>query len=195
MAIMSIAIPQSNMTKNIDPKQLAPRILIMYYGQMTGFFIMIYTIITANSLVASQVDRGSMAYTLSTPIKRTKVTITQMIYLITALFTMTMLVAIVNIICFSFGHNLSLDIEDVLLMAAGCFLLQVTIASISFMASCIFNLSKFSFSLGAGIPVAFYLFSILSQISGLEFLRFFTIFTLFDVGEVKMGQGGMVTDG
>src|SRR5699024_5117774 len=45
---------------------------------------MVFVIMTANALLAGQVDSGSMAYVLSTPTKRRAVTVTQMTYLITA---------------------------------------------------------------------------------------------------------------
>jgi ABC-2 type transport system permease protein len=188
MAIMCIAVPKTNgIVGNV-----APMILKMYYGQMTGFFIMIYIIITANNLVASQVDRGSMAYVLSTPIKRTTVIFTQMCYLISAIFIMILFVMLTNVVCFitQQSSKIIFNFEDIALMALGCFLLQIALASISFMASCIFNLSKNSFALGAGIPVAFYLLSTLSQINGLESLRFLTIFTLFNVGSARGTDNG-----
>lgn len=60
-----------------------------FYGGLLGAILpLIFVIMTANSLIASQVDRGSMAYTLSTPIKRTKVVFTQAIYMILSLFAM-----------------------------------------------------------------------------------------------------------
>ncbi|OAV63677.1 hypothetical protein Barb6_03615 [Bacteroidales bacterium Barb6] len=48
-------------------------IMNMIYTQIGILIVVIYIVITANALVASQVDRGSMAYTLSTPIKRSTV--------------------------------------------------------------------------------------------------------------------------
>ena len=58
---------------------------MQFYGGMGILLPLIYMIITANALICSQVDRGSMAYTLSTPIKRTAVVITQAVYLVVAL--------------------------------------------------------------------------------------------------------------
>lgn len=66
---------------------------------------LIYIIITANSLIVSQVDRGSMAYLLSTPIKRSKVVGTQVIYFITALFTMILITTIVGFISIQAFHG------------------------------------------------------------------------------------------
>ena len=57
----------------------------------------VYIIMTANSLIASQVDRGSMAYLLSTPTKRSTVVITQAVYLIVALVAMLAIVTLVGV--------------------------------------------------------------------------------------------------
>ena len=63
-------------------------ISMQFYAGMGMLLPLIYMIITANSLIASQVDRGSMAYILSTPIKRSAVAITKAVYLIVALVMM-----------------------------------------------------------------------------------------------------------
>ncbi len=68
-----------------------------FYSMIGVMLSLVYIIITANGLVASQVDRGSMAYTLSTPIKRIKVVGTQAIYLITSLIVMLLAVMIVGL--------------------------------------------------------------------------------------------------
>lgn len=59
-----------------------------FFGLMAVIFPMIYSIIVGNKLIASQVDRGSMAYVLSTPTKRNDVTLTQAFYLIGSLLIM-----------------------------------------------------------------------------------------------------------
>lgn len=77
-----------------------------FYGGILGSILpIIYVIMTCNTLVASQVDKGSMAYTLSTPIKRSKVVITQAIYMIGSLFLMFSVVVIVGLGSLQFFHN------------------------------------------------------------------------------------------
>ncbi|MCH1982236.1 hypothetical protein MCG98_06620 [Ruminococcus sp. OA3] len=68
-----------------------------FYGMLVVILPLIFIIITANSLVASQVDKGSMAYTLSTPIKRSKVVATQGLYLVTSILAMILAVTIVGL--------------------------------------------------------------------------------------------------
>jgi ABC-2 type transport system permease protein len=69
-----------------------------FYGNLALILPLIYIIITANGLIASQVDRGSMAYTLSAPIKRITVVATQGIYMIAALLCMFITISIVGIV-------------------------------------------------------------------------------------------------
>ena len=65
----------------------------MYYTMAGVMLAMIYVIVTANKLVAAQVDRGSMAYVLSTPTKRSTVMWTQMLFMVLSLFGMFFITA------------------------------------------------------------------------------------------------------
>ena len=76
-----------------------------FYGLQGIILPLVFVIITANSLIASQVDRGSMAYTLSTPIKRSKVVCTQAIYMITSVFCMFLVVTLVGLGAVQVRHN------------------------------------------------------------------------------------------
>ena len=315
---------------------------MQFYIGMGTLLPLIYLIITANALIASQVDRGSMAYILSTPIKRTTVVITQAVYLIAALFIMfvaltlsgmvtaqvthggvffraftsdvqavsthldmdraeiaddltiirlnpeamaigadargidigvytaylEMLIAqqmgieedpadqtpeereqaedmqnrfgdgleaaaevlemevtalffnlglvkenpealaaaseaselhemiIINIINMQLAseevlldNRVNFDVFDYIMMNLGIFLLMFATSGVSFLFSCIFNLTKNAMALGAGIPVAFYLFQTMAAVSeDFEFFRFFTINTLYDPPGIIAGD-------
>ena len=76
-----------------------------FYSLQGIILPLVYIIMTANSLVASQVDKGSMAYTLSTPIKRSKVVCTQAIYLISSVFTMFVVVTLVGLASVQLFHG------------------------------------------------------------------------------------------
>nr|WP_143804010.1 hypothetical protein [Oenococcus oeni] len=53
----------------------------MYYNLLPEILSAIYIMVTGNKLLAAQVDRGTMAYILSTPVKRIKVALTQASFL------------------------------------------------------------------------------------------------------------------
>lgn len=155
---------------------------------------LVYVIMTANSLIASQVDRGSMAYLLSTPTKRTTVVITQAVYLITALLKMFVIVTVIGIAAIHFFQNdVELNISDFLLLNLGLFLLMFATSGISFLFSCMFNLTKHSLALGAGIPIAFFLFELMSTVSSnLEKFKYVTLNTLFDRVAILTGDSFVV---
>ena len=76
-----------------------------YYAMLGLIMPLVYVVITANSLIASQIDRGSMAYTLSTPITRLKVVVTQAAYLIVALLAMFSVVTATGLAASQASHN------------------------------------------------------------------------------------------
>jgi len=150
----------------------------------------IYIIMTANGLVAQQVDRGSMAYLLSTPTRRGTIVRTQACYLIAALVLMCAIMTAVGVIAIhAFQSDAGDSLSEFLMLNLGLWLLMFATSSISFFFSCLFNLSKHSLALGAGIPIAFFLFQLLAQVSdSLEVLKYFTINTLFHVDAVISGD-------
>lgn len=300
------------------------------YGFSGLMIAMVYVVVTANGLVASEVDRGSMAYTLSTPIKRTTVIFTKALYLIVSILVMCLIVGGAGALTTQLKHhalwgteytadvkaaaqvleldnaevagNLSLIVNNpqafaagaaarglnsdvyaayltqalqrdayaaapeaqqavvqeqlakgvsaaaehlgmttaelgadlsllrsdsaamdvasqasgldraildqvliqaiaanevsadigvdfdgtaYLVMNVGFLLLMLAIGGISFLASCIFNLSKFSLALGAGLPFAFLILNLLSTVNDtLEPLRYFSLITLFDTENI-----------
>jgi len=81
------------------------------------------------------------------------------------------------------------DILDYLMLNLGIFLLMFATGSISFLFSCLFNLTKNSLALGAGVPVAFYLLHTMASVNDdMEFFRFFTINTLYDPPGIVAGN-------
>ncbi len=155
---------------------------------------LVFIIMTANSLVASQVDRGSMAYLLSTPTKRNVVVGTQAAYLITSIIVMFAIVTIVGVATIQiFQGNTNVIISDYLLLNLGLLLLMFATSGISFLFSCVFNLSKNSLAFGAGIPLAFFLFQLMGQVSeSLEGIKYISLNSLFDTDAILKGDGYMV---
>ena len=59
-----------------------------FYKLIAVILGIVYVVFTANALVVSEVDSGSMAYTLSTPIKRSSVIFTKTLFLILSIIAM-----------------------------------------------------------------------------------------------------------
>jgi len=87
-------------------------------------------------------------------------------------------------------HGIDFVVGKYLLLNLGVFLLMFAISSISFLFSCVFNLTKNSLALGAGIPVAFLIFKIMAEAStSLEGFKYATLNTLFTPSHI-IGDDG-----
>jgi ABC-2 type transport system permease protein len=193
----------SGMTNMVEGTPLADLLKnTTFLGMLSSTFFtlqgillpIVYIIMTANSLIASQVDRGSMAYLLSTPTKRSTVVITQAVYLIVALVAMLAIVTLVGVSSIQiFQSDVDISISDFLILNLGLFLLMFATSGISFLFSCIFNLSKNSIAFGAGIPIAFFLFELMGSVSAsLDKFKYVSLNTLFDKDAILSGDSYMV---
>ncbi|MDR2752433.1 MAG: hypothetical protein LBC41_17395 [Clostridiales bacterium] len=89
----------------------------------------------------------------------------------------------------SIDKGVDFNMKDYLMLNLGCFLLMFAIGSISFLFSCIFNLSENALALGAGIPLAFFIFQIMSQVSdSLSGFKYVSLNTLYDTAAIT-GNG------
>ena len=160
------------------------------YGLIVLMFPIICMIIIGNKLIASYVDKGSMAYLLATPNRRIKIAITQALFMIIAsavilLFTCVLIISLSNII-----YPGELDIKTFIFINVVLFFLHIAVGSICFFASCISNDTKLYFIIGAGVSIIFYLLQALVNMGGkLENLKYFTLFTLFNTTDIIAGDG------
>ena len=178
------------------------------YGTLVGsiFFKMaglllpiIYMIMSANALIAGQVDSGSMAYVLSSGTKRKEVTFTQAMYLIGSLFAMFLCTTLASIICYAIVDvNTGLTYGKLLLINLGAFLVMFAMSGICFLASCKFNRSKHSMALGGGLNMFFLVATMLGlfgspvlpsiiRMSALNAFNYVSIISLFDVVSILEG--------
>jgi ABC-2 type transport system permease protein len=160
-----------------------------FYGIQGVLLPVVFIIMTANSLVASQVDRGSMAYILSTPTKRSTVVYTQAAYLIGSLFLMMLIITAAGLISINvFQGDIDVSRTDYLMLNLGLFLLMLATSGISFFFSCVFNLTKNSLAWGAGLPMAFFLLKLMGDVdSSLEKLKYISMNALFDTQKILSG--------
>lgn len=160
-----------------------------YFGNFALIFAMIYSIIIGNKLIADQVDKGSMAYHLSTPITRTQYTFTSAIYFVSSLLVMFGLVFVVGYGAAELVQPGELPVKEFFILTVGSLLLHLAVSGITFFASCLFNRSSNSLALGAGLTVFFYAANLLSGMSdSLEFLKSATIITLFDTNAIIQNE-------
>ncbi len=171
------------------------------FYKMAGLLLpIVYVITTANSLIAGQVDSGSLAFVLSTPTKRRKVTITQMIYLIGSLICMYIIIGVVSFIATMLvkDKTFSITYQDLLKLNVGALITVIAISGICFLASAWFNRSKYSVGVGGGLSMFFLVSTILGlfgsstipealRIKAMNFFNYTTIITLFDSEKILSG--------
>ena len=84
----------------------------------------------------------------------------------------------------------ALDMDTFLMLNVGAFVYHFAISSICFCASCIFNTSKNSLLVGGGLPLMFFVISLLMKLSdSLEFLEYFTLNSLFNPSDILNNSG------
>ncbi len=196
----------SDLIENMSNMDTSSMLNRMYYTIMIILPILLFIIFAGNSLVVDQVDKGSMAYILSTPTKRSAVVITQMIYMIFVPLVMIGIVACVRMGAIRLLVG-DLDVPQTLALYGGLYLLVEAMASICYFASCFFNLSKYAMALGGGLNVWFFLASLLGMFGtqnmvdmgiGVEALNNFnhmTLIGLFDIDALgTVGSSSVNTD-
>ncbi len=159
-----------------------------FYAMMAIIFPMIYSIIVGNHLVAKKIDDGSMAGYLSTPVPRIKIIMSNALYLALSMLAMWIVVTVFGIVLASVAQPNALDINKFILLNLGAFLFQLAISGICFASSCFFNRSKHSLLLGAGLPLGFFVLSLLVKMAdSLHFLKYITLTSLFDPNAILTG--------
>jgi ABC-2 type transport system permease protein len=161
------------------------------YGFIMLVFPMLFCILSANKLVARHVDRGSMTYLLSAPVKRGTVAFTQMSVMVTGLFALVLYATVLGIINCEISFPGELDIGKFVLLNVGALCLQLFIGGICFLSSCIFNDSKNAVGVGAGIVVLGFVIQMMANAGEkLENAKYATFFTLFDSDGIIAGEAG-----
>lgn len=151
------------------------------YGFIMLLIPMLFTAVTANSLVARKVDSGSMANLLSAPVSRRHIVLTQMGVLLTGITLMVLSATGIGLLTSEICFPGELYIGRFLMMNAGTLALQWFIGGICFLSSCMFNDSKRSLAIGVGIPLFSYVLQMIGNFSpDLEGFRYASFFTLFD---------------
>lgn len=139
-----------------------------FFALLVMIFTMVFYIIQNIELIAKPVDTGSMAYTLSMPISRAKVALTQGIYLIFAM-------AVHSLAMFAVGAGFLSSMSEYLQedwlfsflnLVALTFMLTTTIALLSYFLSVAFCDSKLGSRLAISVPITLMLMSMLGGVGG-----------------------------
>lgn len=160
------------------------------YSMPYMIFMIAFTLITANGLIARNVDRGSMACYLATPVSRSKVALTQASILIIGQIIMALLLTLVSVIAsITMVGNGALEIGTFIKLNLMGLLLFFVIGAYSFLFSCIFNEEKYSIGYSAGLTLVFYAMNTISNMSdGLSWLNKVSVFGVFNPAKIITGD-------
>ena len=144
-------------------------------------------------LIVRYVDRGSMAYLLSTPHKRSTIILTQLCMLAMGILILVAYVTILVIICGNLMFDEGIDLSAFLTLNIGLYGMMLFFASMCFLFACIFNETRFATGVGAALCIVSVLIQMLSQVGDkLENLKYVTPLTLFRPEEIiAMDQGAL----
>ncbi len=187
-------------------------LFLIFYGMMAMIMPSIYVLISSNKLFAGQVDRGSMAYVLSTPQRRITVATTQMIYsilTIVAMFVVSMLahIAINAAIPLDLaaagetvgiaGLNGNLGAGTIVKLNMSACACCLALGGVCYMFSAIFNLSKHSIG-ASGVVVGVSILGSLLAIFGsmmnnaLKNIKYVSLFSFFNYESILKGTGAWI---
>jgi len=187
ITVFSVSFVVDTMLEDTNGQLTALQIFTNAFFEGTGMVILlIYIILVGNKLVASEVDRGYLSFTLNTPTTRRQIILTKLLFLTTSIVAMVVVTGLVTTLGTTLA-GVNINLGRFWIMSLGFTLFMLAIGGICFFASCFFNRTSHSLLLGAGLPLLFYIASILSNISGFEFLQYFTINSLFRADSIADG--------
>jgi ABC-2 type transport system permease protein len=160
-----------------------------FYGMMGLLLFIIYTVTVGNKLVVSEVDKGDLSFTLNTPVSRKEVIFSKAAFYITSIMAMVLALCIVGAIANAIMSPGKLDYTMFFSINFVMFCFLFAISGISFAASCWFNKSGSALIVGAGIPIAFFLFNTIAGFgSEMDVFKYFTLNTLFSPIDIIAGE-------
>lgn len=190
----------SDALEDIGQADLYTLIVGSIFYKLAGLLLpIIYMIMASNNLISGQVDIGSMAYVLSTSIKRKTVAFTQAVYLVGSLLAMFLLTTATGCVCLAIvGTDIGLTYGKLLLLNLGAFLVLFALSGLNFFTSCYFDRSKRSMAIGGGLSFFALVAAMLGlfgspvipkvvRLDSLNYFNYTTIISMFDVVSIMDG--------
>lgn len=190
----------SDALEDIGQADLYTLIVGSIFYKLAGLLLpIIYIIMASNNLISGQVDSGSMAYVLSTSIKRKTVAFTQAVYLVGSLLAMFLLTTATGCVCLAIvGTDIGLTYGKLLLLNLGAFLVLFALSGLNFFTSCYFDRSKRSMAIGGGLSIFALVAAMLGlfgspvipkvvRLDSLNYFNYTTIISMFDVVSIMDG--------
>ena len=168
-----------------------------FYGLLFLIILSIYSIMISTQLIVRLVDRGSMAFLLSSPTSRVKIALTQAVVVITGLVMITIFTILGGFSGTAWlVDNINLNTKHFIELNVMGFLLFFVISGYSFLFSCLFNDEKRALSTSATVTLLFYVLDLIGKMSDkLDYIRNFSIFSLFKAQDIAYGTEHLLYKG
>lgn len=164
------------------------------YGFILLIFPMVYSILRGNGLISKYTDNGAMAVLVAAPIKRRTIVCTQLAVLISGVTLLVLYSTGLELIVATSQFPGELVVADLLRLNVALWFLQLFIAGVCFLSSCLFSDTRYSIAFGAGIPAFMYILQMLANVGEkAEVAKYFTFFTLFDANGIVAAEAGAFT--
>jgi len=148
--------------------------------------IIVFSLTAGNGLVVREVDRGTMCFTLNTPITRRQIILSKALFFIAAIIVLTLVVGtITNIILVAVGKDGMFG--RFWLMILNFLVWAFAISGICFCSSCWFNKNAYAMTVSTAFLVLFFITKTMSNIKNFEFLQYFSLNSLFDANGIANG--------
>lgn len=162
---------------------------IYLYGFIMMLFPLIFIIVMVLKLVMGYIDSGSMANLLATGNSRGKIIRTQVFSTILWMIILMGAVTVAGIFSGMWLFPGKLNVERYLILNISTLFLQLVVAGISFLCACVCSEARHYYTVGAGLPLLFFLMQMISNMGEkLENLKYFTIYTLLPAEEIAAGK-------
>ena len=151
------------------------------YGFILIVIPFVFVVIMSYRLIARYIDKGSMAYLLTTGLSRIQVILSELIVFIIGVFALIAYATILIYLCSYMMFDEGLEIGKFVLLNIDVLCLQLLFVSLCYLFACCFDELKYSLGVGAGLGFVFILIQMLSQVSeDIEFMKYLTPLTLFN---------------
>ncbi|TCP29784.1 ABC-2 type transport system permease protein [Scopulibacillus darangshiensis] len=168
-----------------------------FYGLLFLIILMIYAVSTATQLIARLVDRGAMAYMLSTPVSRFKVAFTQTMVMLCGMVAIILVTTLAGLVLSDWiVPDAKLKTDVFIQLNVMLFLLFAVISGYSFLFSCLFNDEKRALGVSAGLTILFFAMNLAGKLSpDINWLKKLSLFTAFDPQAIVKGDENLFLTG
>jgi ABC-2 type transport system permease protein len=155
-------------------------------GYLFGFifimFPLIFAIILVNKVVFRYIDKGSMAYLLTTPNSRKKIIVTEVVFIALTMLFLGLIMYLTIAVTAESNAPGKLNHGAILYVLGQWFFFLMLLSGLTFVSSTTFE-GKLASGLNVGVPAVFFVFSMIGNLPDYDFFRFLTPFSLFNADE------------